>query len=78
MQVLGPLPRLTESEAEYGFQNSMFDKAFWWVKCTLKFENNCVISFWAMTGEAKGDQINEQRGMGVQEETIQEAAEGNA
>lgn len=31
-----------------------------------------------MTGEAKGDQINEQRGMGVQEETIQEAAEGNA
>lgn len=37
------------------------------------FENFCVIPyFWAMTGEAKGDQINEQRGMGVQEVKTQE------
>lgn len=38
----------------------MFEKPFGLFSCAFMFEN--IISyFWAMAGEAKGDQINEQR-----------------
>lgn len=38
----------------------MFEKPFRLFSCAFMFEN-IIPYFWAMAGEAKGDQINEQR-----------------
>lgn len=57
-----------------GTQDSVIDKSFlpMILMHTHGPESPCYTILWAMAGEAKGDQINEPRGTGVQEGKTQE------